>query len=174
MKNSQAHWENKLWAYLDGSLPADEHREINDVLRENEELRDKLQDLRAAEHLLRTTRLREPSDTFTRRIMTNLDRTALAGGLSVTKSIFLLAGILVTTAIAVWLLSAGYFSSETTVDLNNLKLPARFVPEDIPGFSIDGKTIVNAIVFLSLGVAFVLLDRGILRPLFGRRLQTGA
>lgn len=104
--------------------------------------------------------------------MSRLDRYATEGPLSMGSSLLLLGGILVTAAIAVLLLSAGYFDGATILDVRNLSITSEYIPKNLPGISVDGETIVNAIVLLSLAMAFVLLDRAILRPWFSRRMQT--
>jgi hypothetical protein len=44
-----------------------------------------------------------------------------------------------------------------------------------PPFSIpfNGKVLVNSIIFLNLGLALILLDRTVLRPLFQKRAAVG-
>jgi hypothetical protein len=48
----------------------------------------------------------------------------------------------------------------------------RYIRQSLPGIPVDGKWIVNIIIFLNIAVAFIVLDRTILHPLFQRRMQT--
>jgi hypothetical protein len=40
-----------------------------------------------------------------------------------------------------------------------------------PTFSLSGRVIVNSIIILNLALAFIVLDKTILRPLFQKRLN---
>ncbi len=41
----------------------------------------------------------------------------------------------------------------------------------LPAISINGKLLINSIIVLNLAIAFIVIDRTILRPLFERRMK---
>jgi hypothetical protein len=102
--------------------------------------------------------------------MNRLDQYPLRSGLSIRNGIMLLAGILIVTAAAVVLLSAGVFNESTTFDLNNLSLAQRYIRQTLPSIPVDGKLVVNVIVLLNMALAFIVLDRAIIKPFFQRRM----
>jgi hypothetical protein len=85
-----------------------------------------------------------------------------------------LSGVLVAVGIASILVSAGVFDNlNTTIDLNRVELPKKYFERSLPSIPFSGKVIVNIIIILNLGLAWLVLDRAILKPLFQRRLQGG-
>jgi hypothetical protein len=93
-------------------------------------------------------------------------------GLSFRNGILLLTGVLVAVAIAAFLVSTGMFDNATgAVDLNEIELSKKYIKTPLPSFEYSGKILVNFIIFLNLGLAWLILDRVILRPYFDRRIQ---
>jgi hypothetical protein len=107
--------------------------------------------------------------------MSKLDQYPLsAPGFSIRNSILLLAGILVAVGIASALVAAGVFDNVTpTLDLSGIALPTRYFQKSLPSIPFNGKIVMDIIIFLNLGLAWIVLDRAILRPLFQRRMQEG-
>jgi hypothetical protein len=90
------------------------------------------------------------------------------------NSILLLAGVLVVAIIASVLVPAGVFDSiSTTIDLNQVELPKKYLERTLPSISIDGKIMVNVIILVNLVLGWLVLDRAILKPIFQRRAQAG-
>ncbi|MEI9918242.1 MAG: hypothetical protein WDO14_05500 [Bacteroidota bacterium] len=116
--------------------------------------------LRLIDETLRKNKLEPPSSNFTHRVMMNLHSLPVASSLSPKNGVLLLCGTILALTILTVLVSSGMFDSAVqTID----------VPQVKTTISVDGKWIVNGLVVLNIVLAFVLLDRTILRPLFNRR-----
>jgi hypothetical protein len=63
-------------------------------------------------------------------------------------------------------------NATTTIDLGEINLPSQY-ERALPSIPIDGKMMVNVIILLNLGLAWLVLDRVVLKPFFRRRLQQG-
>lgn len=162
---------DKLLDYLDGKLTERERSEIEKLLESNPAVKAKLREYRQMESILKGIRPEEPAKNFTQVLMQKLDKPNTSV-LTIRNSIFLLAGIMIAVGICVLLLSAGFFDQDkTTIDLNNVAIKNKYIQESIPVVSISGKVIVNVIILLNLVLAFLVLDRAVLRPLFQRRMQ---
>jgi hypothetical protein len=86
----------------------------------------------------------------------------------------LLVGVIIASGLALVLLSNGAFDqTQTTLLVDATPLKNKWMT--FPSFSVpfNGKILVNSIIFLNLGLALVLLDRTILRPLFQKRATVG-
>jgi hypothetical protein len=142
------------------------------MIASDTELKSRLDELTSADTLLRQLTIATPSRNFTASVMNNLDRYTQQSP-SIRNGLFLLSGILLVLAIAVTLLATGVFDGAATVDLNQLNLVQDYVKKNLPSISIDGKWVINTIILLNLAVAFVVLDRAVLKPFFQRRMQTG-
>jgi hypothetical protein len=173
MKKIPQHLEETLLNYVDGTLTGAEKEAFEQTLKTDVALQSRLQELQKTTLILKQISLEQPSRNFTFTVMNRLDEYPVRSGLSIRNGILLLTGIMIVMGIAVLLLSAGVFDQKTTVDLNHLDLVQRYIKQTLPGVSINGKWVVNTIVLLNLALAFVVLDRAILKPFFQRRLQTG-
>jgi hypothetical protein len=173
MKKIPKHLEETLLNYVDGTLTAAEKEAFEKTLQSDVILQSRLHELQKTTLILKQISLEQPSRNFTLTVMNRLDEYPVRSGLSIRNGILLLTGIMIVMGIAVLLLSAGVFDQKTTVDLNDFSLAQRYIKQSLPGISINGKWVVNTIVLLNLALAFVVLDRAILKPFFQRRLQTG-
>ncbi|HEY0653978.1 MAG TPA: hypothetical protein VGD65_12655 [Chryseosolibacter sp.] len=171
MKKVTQQWDDMLLDFLDGKLSTQQQAIVNDALQTNAEVRKRFDELRSAHEVLQGTSLEMPSRNFTALVMSNLQQAPAHRGLSIKNGLLLLAGIIVVMTIAVVLLSAGVFDQTTTVDLNEITVSQKFIKQNLPSFSIDGKILVNAIVLLNVVIAFLVLDRAVLKPFFQRRLE---
>lgn len=116
--------------------------------------------LRMVDETLSKHRLESPSSNFTHRVMMNLHSMPAASSLSPKNGVLLLCGTILALTILTALLGGGMFDSVIkTIDVPQIKT-------SIP---VNGKWIVNGLVMLNIVLAFILLDRTILRPLFNRR-----
>jgi hypothetical protein len=49
----------------------------------------------------------------------------------------------------------------------------KIIKDPLPAFHFSGKLLINIAIVLNLALAWIVLDRTILKPLFQRRMQTG-
>jgi hypothetical protein len=173
MKKLSQDLEDTLLDYLDGNLASSKREAFEQMLKGNMLLQKRLEELRAADLVLKQIPLEHPSKNFTAHVMNRLDQYPVRSGLSIRNGILLLTGILIVMGIAVVLLSAGVFDETTTFDLNNSDLIQRYIKQSLPQIPVSEKLIVNIILLLNLALAFVVLDRAILKPYFQRRIQAG-
>jgi len=166
--------EEKLLDYLDGVLPAADRQSFEAELEHNPELKARLEELKNAGLLLRQMSLDVPSRNFTQQVMAKLDEyPSRSSSLISRNGIFLLIGILVAVGIASFLVSSGVFDSvQTTININQ-ELPQKYIQKSLPPIALSGKLLVNIIILLNLGLAWLVLDRAVLKPLFQRRMQAG-
>lgn len=116
--------------------------------------------LRMVDETLGKNKLESPSSNFTHRVMMNLHRMPAASSLSPKNGVLLLCGTILALTLLTLLLGGGMFDSVIkTIDVPQVKTT-------IP---VNGKWIVNGLVVLNIVLAFLLLDRTILRPLFNKR-----
>ena len=103
--------------------------------------------------------------------MENLDHySPPAISFSIRNGIFLLAGVLIVGALALYLAGSGVFDGPITFSSPvDPSVTEKILHRSLPKFSLDGKVLVNAIVLLNLALGWVVLDRTILRPWFRRR-----
>jgi hypothetical protein len=165
--------EEILLEYLDGTLERGKKEAVDNALMESPALRERLEELRKADDVLRQLTPDQPSKNFTATLMNRLDEYPVRRGLSIRNGILLLSGIVIVMAIAVLLLSLGAFDKTTTLNPNNIGVVDQYIDKTLPSISIDGKMVINVIILLNLALIFVVLDRAILKPIFQKRLQTG-
>lgn len=166
--------DEQLLDYLDNKLSPAEKSSIENMLTARDDLKKRLQNLKTIAHNFRGQKPEEPSKNFTFSVMNRLDESPAITGLSTSNGIFLLIGVILAMGIGAWLLSAGVFDqSNTTIDLNKIPLTQQYIRFTLPSIPVDGKLVVNIIVFLNLALALIVLDRVILKPLFQRRIQPG-
>ena len=166
--------DDQLLDYLDGILPAGERAALEALLGQDTAVAARLEELRLMNNLMGNQKLEDPSPSFTASVMRRLDDRSSLARLSIRNGIFMVVGILVIVAIAAALVSAGVFDgTNTTVDLNDVTHSNRYFtnPYTLPSFSLNGRLIINGIIMLNLALAFIVLDRTVLRPWFQRRLN---
>jgi hypothetical protein len=173
MKKLPQHLEDSLHQYIDGTLNATDKQSLDNLLSQDVQLKKRLEELRAADVLLKNLTIAMPSKTFTSVVMDKLDHFPLAATHSIRKGLLLFGGVIFILTIAVILLSAGVFDQTTTVDLNQIGIAQEYIKQRLPRFSIDGNILINTIILLNLAIAFVVLDRAVLKPFFQRRMQSG-
>ncbi|MEO7989873.1 MAG: hypothetical protein ABI663_10045 [Chryseolinea sp.] len=173
MKKIPQPLDDTLLNYLDGSLKSEEKTEIEKLLQDSDSLRARLEELRVIHFALRQTKLDQPSKNFTQLVMGKLDGYTERSSFPIRNGIWLLAGVLVAVGIVALLVSSGVFDqTQTVVDLNKINLPKQYIQEPLPTIPFNGKLLINIIIVLNLGLAWVVLDRAILKPYFQRRMQT--
>jgi hypothetical protein len=143
---------------------------------ENEELKkfnhagDDDQELNSIDRYLKSVRIEQPSVNFTQHVMSNLHRaSAVTLGLPSRNKILMLAGILVTIGVAILLIAGGSFDSVTSITLDQNIIPNDQLREYIPSIPFNGKLIINIVILMNLALAFMILDRAVLKPWFDKR-----
>lgn len=127
-------------------------------------------ELNAIDRYFETVHIEQPSANFTQHVMSNLHRaSATALGLPSRNKILMLAGILVTIGIAILLLAGGAFDSVTAITVDQDIVPNDQIREYIPSIPFNGKLVVNIVILMNLALAFMILDRAVLKPWFERR-----
>lgn len=174
MKKVSQSIDDMLSDYLDGNLNNMERAKIEETLQQNTEWKSRLDELRAVGSMLTETKFELPSKNFTQTVMLRLDQYPEQSGFSIRNGILLLTGVLLVIGIATVLVASGVFdNTNTRIDLNQVKLSEKLVNTPLPSFELNGKLLVNIIIVLNLGLAWIVLDRGILRPLFQKRMHMG-
>lgn len=172
MKKVPQSVDDMLLNYLDGKLSKEESEKIEREVGRNLQWKARLDELRLVTSALQETRVEVPSKNFTFAVMSKLSTTPVDQGLSLRNGIFLLLGVLMAVGIAAFLVAAGMFDNMTgAVDLNQVDLSRKYIKTPLPSFEYSGKILVNVIIFLNLGLAWIILDRVVLRPYFERRLH---
>jgi hypothetical protein len=134
--------------------------------------KDREEELKLVEKVLAKNKLESPSSNFTHRVMMNLHSMPVASSLSPRNGLFLLFGTVVAVTLLTILVSTGMFDSTgTTISLE--QLPDSEITKDLQRtIPLNGKWLMNGLIFLNVVLAFILLDRTILRPFFNRRLSS--
>ena len=172
MKKVPQSVDDTLLDYLDGRLSPSEVERVERELRQSPTWRNRLDELNVITTSLSEISFEQPSKNFTQSVMTRLHQSPASSGYSVRNGIWLLIGVLVAVGLASMLVSAGVFDhSMTSIDLNQVNFSKRFITTPLPSFQFSGKVIMNAIIILNLGLAWLVLDRVILKPFFKRRIQ---
>ncbi len=145
---------------------------------ENEELKkfidntvnDLDQDLSSVDDYLKSIRVEQPSVNFTQQVMNNLHRaSAVTLSLPSRNKMLMLVGILVTIGITILLIAGGSFSNVTSITLDQDIIPNDQIRQYIPSIPFNGKLIMNIVILMNLALAFIILDRAVLKPWFEKR-----
>ena len=171
MKKIPNHLDELLLNYLDGTLTKKEVADLQEQLQVDEDLRFRLASLRTVDTTLSHTKLEMPSRNFTQRVMEGLHKVPERTGLSTRNGIFLILGVMTVIAMLILLVSSGTFDSNSVIQPNAIGLKNNYFNFDIPSISINGKILINTIIFLNLAIALIVLDRTILRPMFEKRMR---
>jgi len=161
--------DNKLLELIDGTLSAHDKEQLEQQLAASPELKRRFDELSQINYSLKSSVHEQPSKYFTQRVMAKLDSYPVRTGLSARNGLLLLAGVLVAIGIGSFLLAAGVFDSSGSIDLNNMVLQNQYIKEPLPSIPFNGKLVVNIIIMLNIILAFLVLDRTILKPWFERR-----
>jgi anti-sigma factor RsiW len=167
--------EEALLRYLDGDLDAASKTNLEAEMLRAPLLKTRLDELQAVRSFLqRKTTLEVPSKNFTQKVMEGLDRQPAQSLFSPGKGLLLLTGIIIASGIALMLLANGVFDQSTTSLLvDTAPIKNKWIQDTTFSIPFNGKMLVNGILFLTLGLALILLDRTILRPLFHKRASFG-
>jgi|JI10StandDraft_1071094.scaffolds.fasta_scaffold00747_6 anti-sigma factor RsiW len=161
-----------LLRYLNSELDANEVAALKAQLAEMPALTQRLDELRSIQtYLKQTSILEKPSSNFTTVVMQGLDRVKTQS-ISAKRGLILLIGSMVASGIVLGLLTLGAFDTSTSLLIES---PVQNQLLELPKINIpfNTKVLINGIIFLNLGLLFVLLDRTILKPLFQNRATAG-
>ncbi|HEX6227175.1 MAG TPA: hypothetical protein VFZ52_22305 [Chryseolinea sp.] len=174
MKEISQSLDDMLSDYLEGNLTKADNEKIERGLKENRAWQVRYEELKRVHSLLAQTAIEHPSKNFTASVMSKLSQYQAPRDFPLRNSILLLMGVLVAIGITTFLLAGGaYDNSNTSIDLNQLAIPKNITKTPLPSFEFSGKTIVNGVIILNLAIAWILLDRAILKPFFQKRIQAG-
>jgi len=169
MNQSQTQ-DSTLFEYIDGGLKGSEKKNFEQILKDSPALQTRLEELRRLDSGLRTIKVEHPSKNFTQRVMSRLDQYPIrSSNLTFRNGILLLTGVLVAVGLGSLLLAGGVFDGTSSIDLNQTIIANKYIQKTLPTFNFNGKLIMNIIILLNLALAFMVLDRAILRPWFERR-----
>jgi hypothetical protein len=171
--NSSEELDVKILEFLDGLMDKSEQKDFEKLIREDEASKKRFTDLQQIHLLLKANAVEHPPKNFTARVMTNLERKPFYGNLSILNAVLLLGGIMIVVALCALFVSKGLFDGTTSIDLNGMTEVNQYIRKysdrTVPVIDLSGKTMVNTIIILNLALAFMILDRAILKPLFQRR-----
>jgi hypothetical protein len=167
--------EEELLRYLDDELDPGQKINLEAEIQRSTILKTRLEELKPVRSfLMRKATVETPSKNFTQKVMEGLDVQPVRSLFSPRKGLLLLIGVIIASGISLMLLTNGVFDQTTTsliVDAAPIK--NKWIQDTTFSIPFNGKTLVNGILFLNLGLALVLLDRTILRPLFQKRTSVG-
>ncbi|MBL7870398.1 MAG: hypothetical protein JNM78_02215 [Cyclobacteriaceae bacterium] len=170
MKKVSVEKEEQLLRYLDGELDAQTCQSLEEEIQQSELLNTRLEELRLVQSVLvQKARLETPSKNFTQKVMSGLDRNPVASFFTPRKGLLLFFGSLIASGIALALLSAGVFDGPTAPLVLDSPLTTDWLKTPSLSIPFNGKILVNGILILNLALAFVVLDRTVLKPLFQKR-----
>src|SRR5258706_4678126 len=164
--------DNQLLDYIDGVGTEAERKALNDAIIKNQLTQKRLNELEAVHFFLQNRKgTEQPSKNFTDKVMEHLHTKPLFTFFSPKNGLILLAGFILASGLALTLLSSGTFDQLHTIfNFNSLPIKTDVIkiPKSIP---FDLKTFVKIFVMINLAIAFILLDRTILRPIFQKRSE---
>ena len=171
MKTISQKTDDRLLEYIDGTLSPADREKLEQEISSSEKLSARLEELQTLVVSIKNVQLEHPSKNFTQRVMDHLDQYPLPSGLSIKNSIFLLVGVMIAVGIGTFLLASGIFDTTSSINLNELGLPTKYIETPLPSIPFNGKLVVNIIILLNIALALIVLDRAILKPWFERRSQ---
>ncbi len=173
MKKVSIEKEEQLLRYLDGELDVKTKQALESQIQGSELLRVRLEELRMVQSILiQKARLETPSKNFTQKVMSGLDAKPVVSLFTPRKGLLLLLGSIIASGIALALLSAGVFDAPTAPLVLDSPLKTDWIKVPSVSIPFNGKVLVNGILILNLALAFVVLDRTVLKPIFQRRISS--
>ncbi len=167
MTNDQ---EDNLQDFLDGKLEGASLQHLKRELEGSPALQQRLEELRRVHTLLESKPLQSPSPRFVERVMQNLSRAPISYYASPKNGLMLLVGVMIASGMLAMVISAGAFDQITgLIAFDQIAPLKKYVTPSLPALHINGKLIMKVLIGINLVLAFLVLDRTILRPLFQRR-----
>lgn len=165
--------EHQLWHYLDGQLDENQIAQLEEALNQNPHLKLRLEEFRLLHKTLASkAKLESPSKKFTETVIKNLDFLPQQSLLSPKKGLLLLCGMLVAVGALSLVVSYGAFDNmESVITIGELPVKNEVFKNPLPTLPFNAKWLINGIMVLGLGLAFIVLDRTVLKPYFERHSQ---
>lgn len=163
--------DDMLLHYLDGKLEGHGLSELKKELEGSEALRARLEVLRRIHRTLALhNTLDSPSPNFVGKVMQNLNAAPSSPMLSPRNGLLLIAGVMVATGILAFMISAGTFDQfNGIISIDQTETVQKYFQQGLPAIPVDGKLMINILIALNLVLAFLVLDRTVLRPFFQKR-----
>lgn len=163
--------EARLQNFLDGKLEGAALQELKQELGASPALQHRLEELRPVHEFLKKNSIQAPSAQFVDRVIRNLSRGALTTYPSPKNGLMLLAGVMVASGMLAMMLTAGTFDQISgSISIEQMEPLKKYVTTpSLPQININGKLVMNILIGINLVLAFIVLDRTILRPFFQRR-----
>ncbi|MBL7864738.1 MAG: hypothetical protein JNK10_07690 [Cyclobacteriaceae bacterium] len=162
--------EDSLQDFLDGKLEGPALQQLKHELASSPALQHRLEELRRLHQSLSKQSLQSPSSGFVAQVMKNLGQVSRSAYPSPRNGIMLLLGVMVATGMLVIMISAGVFDQiGGLISLEQLSPVKKYIQPSLPSLPINGKLIIQLLVGINLILAFIVLDRTVLRPFFQRR-----
>lgn len=164
--------EDNLQDFLDGNLEGPALQQLKQDLAASPSLQQRLEELRTIHEHLKTNTLQSPSTVFVDRVMRNLTRAGITAQPSPKNGLMLLAGVIIASGMLVIMISAGFFDQISgLINVEQIEPLKKYVTPSLPSLNVNGKLIMKILIGVNLVLAFVVLDRTILRPYFQRRAE---
>lgn len=165
--------EDNLQDFLDGNLEGPALQQLKQHLATSPALQRRLEELRQIHNHLNSQTLQTPSPVFVDRVMRNLSRAVISTQPSPKNGLMLLAGVVIASGMLAVLISAGAFDQLSgLINMEQIEPLKKYVTPALPSFSVNGKLIMKILIGINLVLAFVVLDRTVLRPYFQRRANS--
>lgn len=162
--------EDSLLDFLDGKLEGTSLQGLKRELESSPALQQRLEELRRVHTFLESKTLQSPSPRFVERVMQNLSQTPLSYYASPKNGLMLLVGVMIASGMLAMVISAGTFDQITgLIAFDQIAPVKKYVTPSLPALHISGKLVMKVLIGINLVLAFLVLDRTILRPLFQRR-----
>jgi len=164
--------DDELLNILDGIGTEAEREALKNKVEKDADAMRRMEELRTVHTFLqKKNTLLAPSKNFTARVMSSLHTQPMLTFFSPKNGLLLLLGLVVASGLALMLLSSGTYDQLHTF-LNIGSIPVKNdlikIPSSLP---FDLKWVVKVFLMINLVIAFVLLDRTILRPIFQKRTE---
>jgi hypothetical protein len=172
--NASEQKDQKILAYLDNMLSESERKNFEQMMESDPALRQKMEHVLELNRMIKAEKLQVPSRNFTRNVMENLHHYPLSSKPVILNSVLLLAGVITLIGLCTAMVYFGLFDTQANVNLNTVDIVNKYIHKSLPQINLDGKVIVNTVIFLNLILALIVLDKAVLKPVFMRRMETEA
>lgn len=161
--------ETNLQRYLDGELEGPSLQQFKEELSRSSALQVRLEQLRPVHAFLSKQSLESPSTNFVDQVMRNLSRKVIIYP-SPKNGLMLLAGVIIASGMLAAVLSAGTFDQLSgLVTVDQVEILKKYNTPSLPPVNVNGKLLMRILIGINLVLAFIVLDRTVLRPFFQRR-----
>lgn len=162
--------EDNLQNYLDGKLEGPALEQLKNELASTPALVERLEELRRVHKYFQGSTLESPSSSFVGRVMSRLQNSPTYSYPSPKNGIILVLGVIIAAGMLVGMVSAGLFDQVNgLISIEEVAPVKKYFQQSLPTISINGKLLIRILVGLNLVIAFIVLDRTVLRPFFQRR-----